>query len=139
MNTKEIEITTSTPYTPESNGLTERVHIVLISSLRSCLKQSKLPLPYWNYALRHVTNCQNLLPHSTTKTPYEIVHGNTSLEIIHLTPFGCRVEFFTMTKNIGTFSPRTENGIDLYHEGGGVYKFETSTWTIQTKHVTFFE
>ena len=68
-----VETTKTTTYTPESNGLVERTHGVLLSMIRSCLIQSKPPQPFWNFALRHVTECLNLVPHSTTgKVPYEV-------------------------------------------------------------------
>lgn len=108
--------------------------------MRTCLIQSKLPFPYWNYAPRHITDCQNVSPRTTTKkVPYEVMCGKTSPEIHHVRPFRCRIEFFTMIEKIGTISPRTENRINLFHKGGGVYRIKASTRTIRTKRVTFFE
>lgn len=135
-----LEITTSTAYTPESNGLVERTHGVLLSSIRSCLQKAKLPMTYWNYALRHVTDSRNVLPVSGTgKTPYEIVFGVPSPNVRHMRPFGCRVEFRPNVKRIEVFESRVQEGIHLFHEGGGVYNIQTADETIRTKHVTFRE
>ena len=135
-----LEITTSTVYTPESNGLVERTHGLLLSSIRSCLQKAKLPTNYWNYALRHVTDSRNVLPVSGTgKRPFEIVFGGPSPNVRHMRPFGCRIEFRPNVKRIGVFDPRVQEGIHLFHEGGGIYHVQTHDGTIRTKHVTFRE
>ena len=137
---KGLETSTSTVYTPQSNGLVERTHSVLLASIRSCLHQSNLPQSYWNYALKHLTNCRNLVPHSVTKkTPFEVVFGNQSPDVRHIRPFGCKVHFRPPVKSIDTFAPRMENGINLCHEKGGIYRIKSSSVIIRTKHVTFFE
>ena len=140
LSKKGVDITTSTVYTLESNGLVERTHSVLLSSVRSCIIQAKLPKSYWNYALRHVTDCRNVLPHSgTNKIPYEVVFGHQSNDVHHIRPFGCRVEFLPTTKKISPFSPRTDTGINLFHEGGGIYRIDTKDKHVRTKHVNFIE
>lgn len=66
-----IAVTTTTPYTPPSNGLVERTQGVLLSLARSCLVESKLPLEYWMEALLHVTKSRNIVIHSATgKAPH---------------------------------------------------------------------
>lgn len=135
-----VEVTTTTPYTPESNGLVERTHGVILSIVRSCLVQSKLDQSYWNYALRHATDCRNFVPHSKTgKTPYEIIFGQQSPNLRHMRPFGCRSEFRPNAKRIDVFGPRVQSGLNMFHEGGGVYHILTCEGVVRTKHVKFFE
>ena len=118
----------------------ERTHSVLLESVRSCLLDSKLPEIYWNYSLKHVTNCRNIVANKkTTKIPYEIVFGKPSPDLSHIKPFGCRVEFRPPVKKLKTFEPRSENGINLCHESGGIYRIETRTGIGHTKHVKFFK
>ena len=52
LNTKGVNTTVSTPYTPASNGLAERTQGVLLSLARSCLIQAKLQLSFWQYYLK---------------------------------------------------------------------------------------
>lgn len=137
---KGVVVTTSAAYTPESNGLVERTHSVLLGSMRSCLIQSKLPNSYWNYVIRHVTDCRNFVPHSgTKKIPFEVVFGKPSTDVRHIRPFGCRVEFRPPVKKLRTFESRTDTGIHLFHEGGGIYHIETKNGIVRTKHVNFLE
>jgi len=44
----------SPPYTPELNGIAERVNRTMIEASRSLLIQAKLPKCLWPYALKHV-------------------------------------------------------------------------------------
>lgn len=85
-------------------------------------------------------DCRNILPHSVTKkTPYEIVFGYVSNDARHIRPFGCRIEFHPPANKISTFNSRTDDGINLFHEGGGIYRIETSDGTVRTKHGNFIE
>lgn len=113
-----VDISTSTSYTPESNGLVQRTHGVLLSMVRSCMIQSRLDKSYWNYALRHVTECRNLVPHiSTGQAPYEVVYRQLSPNL----------------------RSRVQSGLTMFHEGGAVYHMLTPDGTVRTKHVTFRE
>lgn len=54
-------------------------------------------------------------------------------------PFGCRIYFRPNVKSIGVFDSRFQEGIHLFHEGGGVYHVQSSDGTVRTKHVTLPE
>lgn len=64
-------ITLTTGYTPESNGLAEQTHGPVLAMARTCLFETKLPLQYYNYAIQHVTDCKNVVPHTVTGRSYE--------------------------------------------------------------------
>lgn len=79
---KGVEVTRITLYTPQSNGLAERTHQTILGLARSCLSESGLPERYWDYAVGHVADCRNLLPHRTTrKVPYTAIFSRSSKEI----------------------------------------------------------
>ena len=117
VDSQGVETTTSTAYTPESNGLAERMNGILTSMIRSCILQSKLPQSYWNFALRHVIDCKNAVPHSKTKkAPYEVLFGKRNGNVRHFRTFGCKVSFKPTSRRSKTFAPIMEDGLNLYHE-----------------------
>lgn len=131
-----VDVSISTAYTPNSNGLVERSHGIILSNVRSCMEQAKLPAKYWHWAIRHVTACRNFIPHHRTgAVPYSTVFGRTYPDLHHLRVFGCRVLYRPPVKKLTTFGSRLREGILLLHEGGGVYRVLTDTGTVRTKHV----
>lgn len=98
----KIEITTA--YTPQSNGLAERTHSTILSLARICLSQAKLPMEYWSYAVRHVTDFKNNVPHTRTgKVPHQALYESPSRELRQIKPFGCKIFFQPTTKRLTTF------------------------------------
>lgn len=86
--------TTITPFTPASNGLAERTHGVILSLARSGLKDSKLPMKYWSFAVRHSANFKHAVEHSSTKrVPFELLFNRSPPYLSHFRPFGCRMMF----------------------------------------------
>lgn len=131
-----VDISTTVPYTPESNGLAERTHQTVVANARTCLHQAKLPLKFWNFAVSHVVDCRNYIRHDTTKKiPFEVVFGRRPRNVSHLRPFGCRMTFRPSVKKLDAFEPRAQNGICLYHQGGGVYDVFDGRYVVRTKHV----
>ncbi|GKA33774.1 retrovirus-related pol polyprotein from transposon TNT 1-94 [Tanacetum coccineum] len=56
---KEIEHQTSTPQTPEQNGIVERRNCTLVEAARTMLSASKLPLFFWAEAIATACYTQN--------------------------------------------------------------------------------
>lgn len=144
LNRQGVSTSRTTPYTPQSNGLAERSHGIILSMARTCLSESGLPFSYWNYAIRHVADCKNAVVHSATdKTPHDALYGEPAPYLQHLRPFGCKVFYQRIAKRLNTFEERTRTGVCLFHDGGGVYHIRTDSGdnskVIRTKHVKFVE
>lgn len=81
---------TSTPHTPESNGLAERMNRSVVEKARCMLFDSKLSLELWAEAVSTAVYLINRLPSAGTgRTPYEIWHG-TKPNLSALRIFGCK-------------------------------------------------
>ena len=63
----------SAPYTPQQNGLAERINYTLLDKIRAILSESNLSKELWPDLLLSVTYIYNRIPHSFLgyKTPYE--------------------------------------------------------------------
>lgn len=57
-----VKVTKTSVYAPPLSGLFERGHGIILSLARTVLQQAKLPLGYWNYAIRQFVNCKNFVP-----------------------------------------------------------------------------
>ena len=70
---ESTDITYTTAYTPQSNGLAERCHGVVLAQSRAILGQSKLPIRFWNYAVLHAVKCKTVsYTHLTLPTIYSV-------------------------------------------------------------------
>jgi len=79
------------PYTPQQNGVAERLNRTLLDKAISMLKQAKLPKSYWAYAVKHACLLKNVSPTVSVKgrTPFEIWNGRRP-NLSNLRVFGCR-------------------------------------------------
>lgn len=77
-------------YTPQQNGVAERLNLTLQEMVSSLLHDTDLPLPYWAEALMTSTFLRNRLPTTVVacQTPYEAFTGKKP-SIQHLRTFGC--------------------------------------------------
>ena len=78
------------PYTPEQNGVAERLNRTIVESARSMLQARNLPYGYWGFAVETANYLKNRLPTKAVigKTPYEAWTG-TKPDLKHLQIFGC--------------------------------------------------
>ncbi|KAL7280494.1 hypothetical protein ACG7TL_005426 [Trametes sanguinea] len=85
-----IQHETTTPKTPQQNGVAERGHRTLGERVRTMLADSRLPEYLWGEALMCATYTKNLTASMRQggKTPYERFYG-TIPDISHLRVFGC--------------------------------------------------
>ncbi|GJS33349.1 retrovirus-related pol polyprotein from transposon TNT 1-94 [Tanacetum coccineum] len=85
-----IEHQTSTPRTPEQNGVVERRNRTLVEAARTMLSASKLPLFFWAEVIATACYTQNrsiIIP-THEKTAYHIINDRKP-STIHLHIFGC--------------------------------------------------
>ena len=89
--TKEgIKHERTTPYTPEQNGVAERLNRTLIEGVRTILVDSKLPHRFWAEALSTIVYLRNRSPTKALEgiTPHEAWSG-TKPDVCALRVFGC--------------------------------------------------
>lgn len=61
-----VDIFVTADFTPESNGLPERTHSVVMSLARACLQNAKLGECLWYLAIRYVVLARNIVKLSMT-------------------------------------------------------------------------
>jgi Reverse transcriptase (RNA-dependent DNA polymerase)/gag-polypeptide of LTR copia-type/GAG-pre-integrase domain len=79
-------------YTPQENGVAERMNRTIVEMARTFLQDAGLPNTYWSFAVSHATYVINRTPTRTLKpsiTPFEAYTGNKP-SIAHLRIFGCK-------------------------------------------------
>lgn len=91
LTSKGIKHETTTPYSPQSNGVAERVNRTLVEKARCMLAEGKLSKVYWQDAVQTAAYLKNRSPHRAleNKTPFEMWYGNKP-NLTHLRVFGCR-------------------------------------------------
>jgi transposase InsO family protein len=82
--------TTTTPYTPQSNGVVQRAIRTIMERVRCLLDDAGLSKKYWAFAVSVVVYLKNrtLTGSVVGKTPYEAWHGRKP-SLKHLRGFGC--------------------------------------------------
>ncbi|KAH9724313.1 hypothetical protein KPL70_007440 [Citrus sinensis] len=77
-------------YTPQQNGLAERMNRTLVDKVRCMLIHSKLPMSLWAEALSTACHIVNRSPSTgiNFKTPYELWYGKP-VDYSNLKIFGC--------------------------------------------------
>ncbi|GJY90074.1 retrovirus-related pol polyprotein from transposon TNT 1-94 [Tanacetum coccineum] len=81
-----IEHQTSTPRTPEQNGVVERRNRTLVEAARTMLSASKLPLSFWAEAVATAWDPCVMVGYSTQSKGYRVYNKRTRLivESIHI-------------------------------------------------------
>jgi len=88
-----IEHQSTAPYTPESNGVSERMNQTLMEMVEAMLVRAKAPLKLWDEAVKTACYIRNRLSTSSLEgniTPYEAWTGRTP-SVAHIRKFGCLV------------------------------------------------
>lgn len=81
---------TSTPHTPQQNGVAERANRTIVEMARSMIYGQKLGLEYWAEAVSNAVYIRNRCPTSAVdgKTPQEAWSGRRP-SVAHIRVFGC--------------------------------------------------
>ncbi|UYV83303.1 hypothetical protein LAZ67_23000451 [Cordylochernes scorpioides] len=102
----------STTYSPQSNGVAERVNRTLIETARTLLFDSGLPMAFWAEAVATASYVKNCTPHRSIKldTPMEKWKGRKP-SIRHLRIFGCLAFWPITQQHRSKFMPKSRKGI----------------------------
>lgn len=81
---------TTAPYTPQQNGVAERMNQTLVSTATTMLIESGLPPSFWVEAMRCATELVTQRPSAATdgRSPYEVLFKRRP-DASRLRPFGC--------------------------------------------------
>ena len=79
------------PYTPQQNGVAERMNRTLVETARTMLSYADLQHKFWAEAVKTAVYLRNLAPTSSNqgKSPLELWQNHPISSINHLRVFGC--------------------------------------------------
>jgi hypothetical protein len=125
----------TTPYTPQHNGVLERMNEMLMEKARSMLSGARLGHEFWEEAVGTACYLINRSPSSTLveKTWHEVWTGNKpSLE--HLRVFGFDAYVHVPKENWSKLDNKAEKCICIgYRDGMKGYKL----WNPKTKKIVY--
>ena len=131
------------PYTPEQNGVSERLNRTLMESAKSMLFHASLPLHFWAEAVNTATYLHNRSPVSSLadKTPYECWYGRKP-DVSNLRIFGSICFVHTPANLRQKLDPKSEKGVfvgyPLDTKGYKIYLIESKKF-VRSKDVLFHE
>ncbi|GJZ18156.1 retrovirus-related pol polyprotein from transposon TNT 1-94 [Tanacetum coccineum] len=138
-----IEHQTSTPRTPEQNGVVERRNRTLVEAARMMLSASKLPLFFWAEAIATACYTQNrsiIIP-THEKTAYHIINDRKP-SIKHLHIFGCTCYLTRDGENLDKMKEKGDScilvGYSTQSKGYRVYNKRTRL-IVESIHLRFDE
>ena len=86
-----IRLENTVPKTPQPNGVTKRMNITIEERIRCMLSHSKLPMSFWEEAMRTSIDLINLSPSVPLKRDvHERVWTGKDISYDHLRVFGCK-------------------------------------------------
>ena len=95
-------------YTPQENGLAERMNRTIVEMARSLLKDANLPNSYWSFTVNYAVHIINRSPTRTLKsslTPFVAYTGNKP-SVAHLRIFSCKAYAHVPQENIRNWTVR---------------------------------
>ncbi|GJR27530.1 retrovirus-related pol polyprotein from transposon TNT 1-94 [Tanacetum coccineum] len=138
-----IEHQTSTPRTPEQNGVIKRRKCTLVEAARTMLSASKLPLFFWAEAIATACYTQNrsLIIPKHEKTPYHIINDRKPT-LKHLHIFGCTCYLTRDGENLDKIKEKGDPcifvGYTTQSKGYRVYNKRTRL-IVESIHINFDE
>lgn len=133
---------TTVPYTPEQNGISERVNRTIVEKARCMLNDAGLGKQFWAEAVNTAVYIINRSPHKRlSKTPEEIWTGvKPSLD--HLKCFGCLAMSHIPKQKRTKWDPKTKRcflmGYSETSKGYRLYNPKNRTVFV-SRDVTFME
>lgn len=122
----------SVPYTPQQNGVAERLNRTIMEAVRSQMHSMDVPLELWGEAVISTTYVINRSISSLdTKTPFEIWYGRKP-NVSHLRVFGCLAYVHTPDTRRRKLDPKAVECIMVgYCEKSKAYR----TWDPVTRKI----
>jgi hypothetical protein len=138
-----ITLQTTVPYTPQQNGIAERMNRTLVDRARTVLSHAGLPPQYWQNAMAtvaHVTN--RLITNANDRySPFELWTGKRP-DLSHLRVFGCRAYAHVPDQKRTKFDPKATSCIFLGYasnQKGYLLQEETTQKLLTSRDVSFDE
>ncbi|GJU15735.1 retrovirus-related pol polyprotein from transposon TNT 1-94 [Tanacetum coccineum] len=138
-----IEHQTSTPRTPEQNGIVERWNRTLVEAARTMLSASKLPLSFWAEAVATASYTQNrsIIIATHGKTAYHLINDRKP-SIKHLQILGCICYITRDGENLDKMKEKGDPcvmlGYSTQSKGYRVYNKRTCL-IVESIHIKFDE
>ena len=134
---------TTTPYSPQQNGVVERRNQTVVEMARCLLKSVAVPSYFWTEAVKTAVYLLNRAPTRSLDgvTPYEAWHGHKP-SVLHLRVFGCVAHVKKLGPGVTKLSDRSTPMIFIgYEEGTKGYRvYNPATQKVQvTRDVLFKE
>jgi transposase InsO family protein len=135
-------------YSPQSNGVSERLNRTLLERTRAMLHQQQLPKTMWGLWGEAIQTAVYL--HNRTKitaqgmTSYELWNGRKP-NLEHIRTWGCFCTYYNEKVSKGKLEPRALPGMLLgYSSSSSIYRvmplpFNKDNKVIITRDLTFFE
>ncbi|KAI5708540.1 hypothetical protein M8J77_024816 [Diaphorina citri] len=138
-----IQFQTSAPYTPEQNGVAERLNRTLVEKARSMLSQAGLPACLWAEATSTALYLKNRSPTKALNgmTPFEVWSGKIP-SLKHLRVFGCKVMVHIPKQKRSKWQSKAHERVFLgYCENTKTYRVcDMKTMNIdKSRDVVFYE
>lgn len=113
-NDSGIKHNTTTPYTPQQNGVVERWNQTVVEMARCLLKSMSVPGKFWGEAVKTAMYLLNRAPTKSLneKTPFEAWFGRRP-GVKHLHVFGCTAYAKKLGPRISKLTDRTIPGVFL--------------------------
>ena len=125
LQTSGITRQRSPPYTPQHNGVAERMNRTLMEMVRTMLYAAGLPPIFWGEALSVATYLRNRSPTRAlvTSTPYQAWTGKLP-ELGHLRVFGCKAYVRIPNPNVSKLDSKAWECIFIgYSSESKAYRF----------------
>ena len=138
-----ITLQPTIPYTPQQNGVAERMNRTIMENVRATLYHLNLPLSLWAEAVNTIVYLRNMSPTSSFKgvTPFEKLFG-VKPNVGHLRVFGCTAYAHVPDQKRQKLDPKATKGIFVgYPTGSKGYKIyiPETRQMIRSRDVKFVE